>query len=374
MSTTPPLGHPEAGPVIPEVAVSRAPEDPSWDEFLAHVPGGHHVQTSMWGRVKASLGWGAARIVLRHGSVIAGGCQMLYRRFPGFGVMGYIPKGPIMAPDQPHLIEYLLPEIHRFSALEGVRYLMVQPPNGAHRLTSDLETLGFGASPMQPFPKATTMVDLTDDEDKILARMESKTRYNIRKGLKKGLVVRDGHDDDLALSHSMMMETAKRQGFREYQEDYFRGMRNAFAPTGNFKLFVAEYQGRPLSTLLVIPFGDTVLFKKAGWSGLGGEYRPNQVMHWTAMQWAKNEGYRTYDLEGIDEGVAEALLADNPIARDKIDSVTRFKIGFGGHTTLHPHTMGFTSNKALRWCNDRVFPRLSQWPMFKRFLAHLKFN
>ena len=40
----------------PRFVVSEQPDEPAWDRFLAKAADGHHVQTSIWGRLKATTG------------------------------------------------------------------------------------------------------------------------------------------------------------------------------------------------------------------------------------------------------------------------------------------------------------------------------
>jgi hypothetical protein len=40
-----------------DIEVSDAPSHPEWDAWLSTAPGGHHLQTSGWGYVKAGSGW-----------------------------------------------------------------------------------------------------------------------------------------------------------------------------------------------------------------------------------------------------------------------------------------------------------------------------
>jgi hypothetical protein len=62
------------------VHLSVAARDPRWDAFLEATPGGHHLQSSSWGQVKAFLGWRAARMVVTRDADIRGGVEILLRR------------------------------------------------------------------------------------------------------------------------------------------------------------------------------------------------------------------------------------------------------------------------------------------------------
>src|SRR4051794_39623342 len=69
--------------------IDEEPTHPAWDDWVATVPGGHHLQTSGWGYVKADAGWRATRILVRDGGQIVGGCQLLVRSVPLIGAIGY---------------------------------------------------------------------------------------------------------------------------------------------------------------------------------------------------------------------------------------------------------------------------------------------
>lgn len=96
-----------------------------------------------------------------------------------------------------------------------------------------------------------------------------------------------------------------------------------------------------------------------GWSGERAGIRPNELLHWHAMRWGREAGYRWYDLEGIDPHTARAVLrGERP---EKIDGLTHFKLGFGGEVVTLPGTydrayktgkarlVGWASAGADRW-------------------------
>lgn len=84
------------------VVVVDAYADNTWDSFVVAVPGGHHVQTSLWARVKPRLGWRAARVTLRRqGRQPVAGCQLLIRSLPLIGNVGYVTKGPLCPEEEP---------------------------------------------------------------------------------------------------------------------------------------------------------------------------------------------------------------------------------------------------------------------------------
>ncbi len=340
----------EVAPAVDDVA--------RWDRFVENAPNGHHAQSSRWAAVKAHLGWKATRVYVERDGEIVAGAQILKCPIAIFGNVGYVPKGAVFKRYDERTAAELLAKIHVAARAKRVRMLIIQPADNEHAFADFLQRNNFAPSTLRAIPIGTTRLDLTQPLDTIMANMKSKTRYNIRLAGRKGVTVRMGDSADLPLFHTMLQATAERQGFSDYSLAYFEEMDRQFSPRGQMKLFVAEHEGEPLSVLLAIPFGKTVLFKKGGWSGKGSKLHPNEAMHWAAIQWAKENGYRIYDFEGLDEETVRRIMSDDPPPSNEISSVTRFKLGFGGDVTLNPSPYEYVYNGAVRWAYRQLYPRL----------------
>jgi lipid II:glycine glycyltransferase (peptidoglycan interpeptide bridge formation enzyme) len=170
--------------------------------------------------------------------------------------------------------------------------------------------MGFRPTSLELAPTATTIVDLEPDVEQILAKMPSKRRYNLRLSQRKGITVREGTEADISTFYRLLQITGQRQSFVPEPEYYLAGMWRILYPHGNIRMFLAEWEGEAIAGTFLVPFGDTVLFKRGAWSGQHGTVFPNEAMHWAGMQWARENGYRFYDLEGIDRDVAEAIVVE----------------------------------------------------------------
>lgn len=341
-----------------EFRCSDGLDDPSWDRFLAETPGGHHVQTSLWARLKATAGWSVGRVVAWRDDRIVGGAQMLIKRLPVGGALAYVQKGPTLLETSSSVSRGVVDRLHGLARDERVRLLGVMPPDNAHALERDLLECDFEPSPYKAWLGATTVVDLQQDLDEILANMRAKTRYNVRVAMRGDIQVRLGGEDDIPRFHELLASTAKRQGFRPNSAAYLQQMWRLFAPRGHCQLVLAEHGNELVSAALLIAFGDTVLYKRGAWSGTHGRQRPNEAMHWWAIQWAKQHGYRYYDFEGISPDVARAILQGRDIPPSAEKSVARFKIGFGGQIRLLPETYLCAYNPLLRHAVRNVVPTL----------------
>ncbi len=357
-----------------ELWLSDAAVDPQWDRFVESAFDGHHVQTAGWANVKALLGWKAARVVASERGTPVGGAQLLLREIPVFGAVGYVPKGPIAAKDDAALRSRLIDAVTELADSRRVRHLTVQPPNHGHDFVPLLTARDFAVSSVPVAPAVSLMIDLSPSIDEIMAQLSRKTRYNVRVGQRKGIKVREGDAGDLTTYHTMLATTAKRQGFGLYPIRYFQAMWQHLHPTGHLKLFIAEHEGEVVAGQLIVPFGETVINKLSVWSGLHGDKRPNEALQWNSIEWSKANGYRYYDFEGINRAAAEALRRNEPIPEELKQTVTSFKVGFGGAPVVFPEAYYFVRSSLVRFGYESVLPRVADSPLMEKVVGALRFG
>ncbi len=349
-----------------EVHVSGRVIASEWDAFLAEMPGGLNVQSSLWARVKALAGWRAVRFTVTRAGRIVAGAQILFRLL-AFGIAaGYVPRGPVLAFDDPELAELVLGRLHQVARAHRIQYLIVQPPGNSPALVDRLSASGSLPGSFELVPTATVLVDLGRDLDSIMAALQSKTRYNIRVGQRKGVAIRQGTADDLGIFYRLHVITGRRHRFPVYPERYFCETWRILHPGGHIKLFIAEWEGEPLSAQLLLPFGDTVKYWRGAWSGECGNLHPNEAMHWNAIAWAKSQGYRYYDFDGINRRIAARILEGENHRGGMPRTIDSFKLGFGGQVTLYPPAREFIYSRAARSAYVTLFPRIRRWQLVAR--------
>jgi lipid II:glycine glycyltransferase (peptidoglycan interpeptide bridge formation enzyme) len=344
-----------------DIEVDEASANPVWDDWVAATPGGHHLQTSGWGYVKAAAGWRATRIVVRDGERIVGGCQVLTRGVPVLGAIGYVPRGPLLANRDPALLDALLAALRQHARRHRILVVKIQPPVDRADLSELLESRGLVASGLHTAPVASVVVDVgsAPDEESLFRALHATTRRRVRQARRNEVTVRSGTGDDLPILQDSIEATARRQGFAPYSADYYQRLWTAFGAAGHARLLITEHEGTPLSAALLIAFGDRVLYKIGGKRDVAGSPPgANELLHWTGMTWARTAGYRYYDFEGIPLDVARAALAGN---RAVPHGVAFFKLGFGGEPVIYPGTddllPGGLAGAGLR----TLLPRAERW-------------
>jgi lipid II:glycine glycyltransferase (peptidoglycan interpeptide bridge formation enzyme) len=355
-----------------QVRVSKELEDESWDRFLAQTPSGHHVQTSLWAQVKAVMGWRPARLVISRDGEIVAGAQILMRPIPILGAVGYVSKGPLLASPDPALTTLVVTQLQRLAKARRIQHLSVQPPGEDNRVVQELVDKGFQPSSTNVAPRATSLLDLSKDLETIMADMNRGTRYNIRLSGRKGITVREGSRHDLDSYYQMLAETGKRQNFTPYPKRYFTAMWRHLYPRGYLKLFIAEFEGDPVAGQLAVAFGDVVINKLSVWSGREGKRRPNEAIQWACIEWASSEGYRYYDFEGIELKAAKALLQGESLPDSLKQTVTSYKLGFGGEAVLYASPYAYLYNPLYRWAFEEFYPKIKDRPVVKRTIKRLR--
>jgi len=317
--------------VIAKSPSAIAPD--TWDRFVLGRPDAHILQTSAWGALKARFGWADERVGLDHQGELIGGAQVLYRRLPaGLGCLAYVPKGPLVDWDNEERLTALLRALDHSAQLRGAIALTIEPDlSDDPRRRQQLSTLGFHPAPFSAIqPRRTLVVDISFDEDTILARMKQKTRYNIRLAARKGVRVREATEADLPAFHTLMAATSARDSFDIHAPAYYELAYRLFVPRGWARLLLAEVAGEPAAALMVFALPPRAWYFYGASGDLHREKMPTYLLQWEAMRWARSLGCTTYDLWGIPDEDKATLEAQFTQRRDGLWGVYRFKRGFGG--------------------------------------------
>ncbi len=298
-----------------------------WNTFLTNYPNAHILQTAEWGLLKSSFGWSVAHVVV--GEI---GAQILFRHLPLGLSFAYIPKGPLVPSKggEAKDLEHFWSEVEEICKRKHAIFLKVElnawenDPKGPSPLASF--SMISGTRNVQPV--CTLIVDLSGSEEDVFNRMKPKTRYNVRLAAKKGVVVHP--TDDLESFYGVMQVTSRRMGFHVHSLEYYRRAFELFHPKQMCELFVAEYEGRPLATVMVFACGRRAYYFYGASSDEERHRKPTYPLQWESIRWAKNRGCEEYDMWGIP--VEAEFLSDGEVEEreDGLWGVYRFKRGFGG--------------------------------------------
>jgi peptidoglycan pentaglycine glycine transferase (the first glycine) len=326
-----------------------------WDEFTKHFPAGHLLQAWAWGQFKAHFGWQPLRIAAVEGGCILAAAQVMLRPLPASRLTtAYVPKGPLMDHSMPTTSAALLSAIHDVCRRKRAISLKVEPEweDGTEERIW-LEAQGFIPSEQTVQPRRTVVIDLTLDEEAILAQMKSKTRYNIRLARRKGVCVRPGTADDLSTFYELLKATGRRAQFGIHTQAYYTQVWRLFAAQESVALLLAQYGGKPLAALMVFAWGNKAWYMYGASSDEERQRMPTHLLQWEAMRWARERGCETYDLWGIPDvdeseiGPHIASAEERGVLSTGMGGLYRFKRGFGGREVRYVGAYDYVYNQPL---------------------------
>jgi len=314
-------------------------DEVTWDAFVSGHLDAHPLQLSAWGELKQAFGWEDARVGLSQDGKLVAGAQVLFKKLPRLDFLplriAYIPKGPLVDWRNTEQTQALFRGLHQFCRRNKAVMLKIEPemPDTSD-LTEQFRTLGFRPSSRTIQPRTTVWLDLDSDEDALLARMKQKWRYNIRLAGRKGVIVREGTEDDLDLFGALMQATGDRNTFGVHTTTYYRRFWALFAPE-QAALLIAEHEGQPLAALMVAQLAGKAYYLFGASGNQKRNLMPSHKLQWETMRWAQARGCTSYDLWGVPDEVGIDADAPMPDPATGLWGVWRFKRGFGGQVVRY---------------------------------------
>lgn len=318
-----------------------------WNDFVRGHPEGHVFQSWEWGELQVELGATPLRLAALAGDRLVGAMHLLLFD-TGTRVFSFVPRGPVADPDDEALARLFVDAAIELSVAAGANLVRFEPqwaysPARADRFTSR----GFAIARQHIMPPRTLIVDLRRPPDAIWAGFRSNTRNRVRLAEKRGVTVRVAGAGDVPIFTRLFEETNQRHARRLGRVDQIFHAAKHFGERDAMRLFLARGDGEDLAGIAVFPFGRTATYLWGASSGADEARRlnPNQLLHWVAMQWARDRGCEDYDLYGIPDFDEEVLEAQYAARTDGWWNLYRFKRGFGGRVHRHLGTYDFVPRR-----------------------------
>lgn len=174
------------------------------------------------------------------------------------------------------------------------------------------DCLPFYLSGWKVVPTYTYRIDLTQNEEMLLAAMSTGRRKNIRKSKADGIAVEE--TEDTSEMRSLMMETFARQGMSIPMADTDLIL-SEFQPGQHSYCLLARANGRAVAGVYVVHDARTAYYLLGGYAE-DGHHGAGALAMWHAILRAKELGLNIFDFEG-----------------SVIPPIERYFRGFGGELT-----------------------------------------
>jgi lipid II:glycine glycyltransferase (peptidoglycan interpeptide bridge formation enzyme) len=328
----------------------------AWDRLVNRTPGTDVTQFSGWARLRRQVGFASLYLLAHQAGELVGGAQLMTRHIPVLGTLGYLPYGPLVAPDTPVAddVRYALADALAMLGRRRLRMLFVQPPEGEQDLTRELLRRGFRPSSADIAPRGSIRIDLTADLAEIRGRFGKSLKSWTNKWKSRNVTVRVGDEKDVPLLAALMAVSSARQGYRCLPVDYIRTLYRELAPTEHAAIFVGEVHSVPVAAALVTRCGDMVRGRLSGFDRREDSIRLSvpAAIRWEILQWAKARGYRWFDFGGLRPETLDALLDNDRRGGGTSLLADQPKVTFGGTAYRYPDPVEMIRPAPLRVAYD----------------------
>jgi peptidoglycan pentaglycine glycine transferase (the first glycine) len=313
-----------------------------WNAFIEQAATGNITQTFQWGALSYH-GGAALRVgALDNSGALQGAMQALVTQTPGLRrPYLYVPRGPVVDDPNSPALPALLALAHTEARRRGAFMLRIEPsvPDGDITWLTALHRLGFRGSPYHQHIRHEWLLDITPDEQTLLAGMREKWRYNIRLAARKGVTVRPATGpEDVHRWYAIYQETGQRDGFFIHPEEHYQQVFRLYQSDERCVLLLAEYQSELIAGIFLLRCGRCTTYMFGASANAHRNLMPNHLLQWTGIRWAREHGCTLYDFRGIPEVLEPG--------QDQY-GVYQFKRGFGGYPQLFLATHDYVYNPAL---------------------------
>ena len=297
--------------------------------FIENNKRAHFLQSPEWAKVKTE--WEHEYAIVRdEKEQIKGVMSILLRKVPIFHrYIMYAPRGFVCDEHDKDILLGLTEEAKKIAKKYKAFIFRLDPDisKDDEEFQKIIKELGYKTknnikSINQVIqPKYVFRLNVKDrTEEELLASFHSKTRYNIRLATKKGVTIREGNRENLKSFHDIMKTTGSRDEFFIRPLSYFEKIYDSMGAE-HIKLIIAEYEGKPISAVLPIKYGNKVWYLYGGSSNEHRNLMPNYLLQWEMIKWAKESSCDIYDFRGV-----SGFKSEN----DQQYGVYKFKKGFNG--------------------------------------------
>jgi len=292
-----------------------------WDDAAVRSAWGHVMQSSAWARIREQQGWRAEYVSVGDPLPCA---LVLWRDSIGGQRIGYVPRGPVIAPGDAAGLRDVCAELARIARERRAVFVKVDPELPAELAAEPLRAAGLTRSSQDIQPVLATLeIDLGPAEDALMAGLDKDTRWSVRQAEKRGVNIRNASGtDDLRAFYELYATTGQRAHFITRTWDYYQFMWGTLCDAGLATIRLALSDGAAVAGAMTWHCGERIVYQTAATNDAGRRTYAAYGLLWECIIAARREGAKRFDLGGIPVDLARK---DDPMY-----GPYQFKRGFGG--------------------------------------------
>ncbi|HTK39485.1 MAG TPA: peptidoglycan bridge formation glycyltransferase FemA/FemB family protein [Patescibacteria group bacterium] len=301
------------------------PTHEQWQAALAVFPEANLLQSWQWGEVNTQLGHTIVRrLISKDGTV----CAMMSCIIKDAKRGRYleVPAGPLLNWDDVELSKAALALLKELAAKHACAFIRMRPQlPDTEKERARMQSFGLKQALMHVAADHTSIIDVTPDEEELLRAMRQQTRYEVRRGAKRGVSVQAVDPaQHIETFHALQADTAARQNFYPPSLAFLKAVSQTFGE--NAVLYQATKGDTLLNMALVLYFNQEVAYFEAASTPDARREPGAYAIIWKIIQDAKVRGFRLVNLWGT---------APPEAKNHRYAGVTTFKRGFGGEDVAY---------------------------------------
>jgi lipid II:glycine glycyltransferase (peptidoglycan interpeptide bridge formation enzyme) len=169
----------------------------------------------------------------------------------------------------------------------------------------------------------TFVLDLAPEVEELRAKLDKKWRNQLSRSEKNNLKIVTGIGDDEYRTFSLIYNQMRSRKTFETTVDVeeFGRIQKDLPEAHRMKVLICEDGGTPVAGLVASAIGDSAIYLLGATNDYGLNSKGAYLLQWTLIKWLKENGFKWYDLGGIDP-------QQNP-------GVYHFKRGLSGMDVTH---------------------------------------
>jgi len=276
--------------------------DPRWETLMKSLPTSVIYQHPAWlGVLEESYGYTAMHLACEDASgQLRGVWRLCSRRGWRTGrLCASLFDSPIAGPlayDDQTRAALIQAAIERSHAVPGVQFQLKVKSTSLDGLVESV----VGVPLFETY-------ELALPEQPDLLRLDSRIRWSVNKATRLGVQIREAETiSDLRAWYGLYLQTMRRLVAVPKPYRFFELAWQRLHPQGLLRLLLAEQvqagHRRLVSGFLFLLWGQTISHIVTGWRWEDHGLRPNDLLHWQAIQQACAQGFRWYDFGNVTVG------------------------------------------------------------------------
>jgi lipid II:glycine glycyltransferase (peptidoglycan interpeptide bridge formation enzyme) len=304
-----------------------------WETFLSRVTPDTFMQSWQWGKFYSLMGNKIWRLGMYTEDDLVG-IVLVVKIEARRGTFLFIPHGPIFSGLQEKKNLYLNQEqivwlevlgeyLKGLAKKEGCSFVRVSPLIFNNAFNEKVfNDLGWRRAPIHMVAELFWILDVRPPEEQLLMNMRKTTRYLIRRAYQCGVeIIKSDNPNDLKIFLDVYKETAQRQHFTPFSEDFLLNEFLVFNEMKQSLFFFAKYKEEVISAAMIIFYGNSAFYHHGASSMRYPKISAPYLLQWEVIREAKRRGLFYYNFWGI----APENKPSHPWA-----GLSLFKKGFGG--------------------------------------------